>query len=313
MSKSSFSFNFNVEKKLNSIVAINSYIPENSYSADLLGTERSGHGIVIREDGLIVTIGYVITEAESIWISTSDSDAVPGYIVGNDYESGLGLIKPMTALNLPKINCGKLKELNVDDSVLIAGHGGLGYMMESSIVAIKEFAGRWEYILDEAIYTSPAHPNWAGAALIGEDGNLYGIGCLLIQDVHESEIISGNNLFVPIETIFPYIEEISQYGARKKKPLPWLGFLLQEEEENLVITGIFTGCPADKAGLKLGDKISLVDHKPVNELATFFRAVWDLGESGIEVPLTVIREAKHLEIIVHSSDRESSFRRGPIN
>ena len=313
MKKSAFSFNFNVKENLQSIVAVNTYIPENSFSADLLGTERTGHGIVIGNDDLIVTIGYIITEAETIWISTNDSDAVPGYIVGNDYESGLGLIRPMSPMGLPAMECGNLDDLNDDCPVLIAVHGGLGYMMESRITEIKQFAGRWEYILEKAIYTSPVHQNWAGAALIGEDGKLHGVGCLLIQDMESSDKISGFNMFVPIDVILPYIDEIIKFGARKTRPRPWLGLLVQEEDTQLVISGIFTGCPADKAGLKLGDKITAVDNKPVTELAPFFRAVWSMGNSGCEIPLKIIRNSNEMDVVVKSSDRDSSFRRGPIN
>jgi S1-C subfamily serine protease len=313
MSKSKFLFNFDVKEKLDSIVAVTTYVPDNSYSADFLGTERSGHGIVIGDEDLIVTIGYIITEAETIWISKNDADAVPGYIIGNDYESGLGLIKPMSRLNLPKIECGTLSDLTVGDPVLIAGHGGLGYMMESYVSQIEEFTGRWEYILDKAIYTSPVHPNWAGAALIGDDGKLYGVGCLLIQEAEESEKILGQNMFVPIDTIIPNLDEIREYGARKKLPRPWLGLLLQEEKAQLVVTGIFTGCPADKAGLKLGDKIAAINNNSVTTLSLFFREIWGMGDSGVDIPLTIQRDSLELVVVVKSSDRETSFRRGSVN
>jgi S1-C subfamily serine protease len=268
---------------------------------------------VIGDEDLIVTIGYIITEAETIWISKNDADAVPGYIIGNDYESGLGLIKPMSRLNLPKIECGTLSDLTVGDPVLIAGHGGLGYMMESYVSQIEEFTGRWEYILDKAIYTSPVHPNWAGAALIGDDGKLYGVGCLLIQEAEESEKILGQNLFVPIDTIIPNLDEIREYGARKKLPRPWLGLLLQEEKAQLVVTGIFTGCPADKAGLKLGDKIAAINNNSVTTLSLFFREIWGMGDSGVDIPLTIQRDSLELVVVVKSSDRETSFRRGSVN
>jgi S1-C subfamily serine protease len=313
MSKSKFLFNFNVKEKLDSIVAVSTYVPDDSFSAEFLGAERSGHGIVIGDGDLIVTIGYVITEAETIWISANGSDAVPGYIVGNDYESGLGLIKPMSRLNLPIIECGKLANLSVGNPVLIAGHGGLGYMKESNVSQIEEFTGRWEYILDQAIYTSPVHPNWAGAALIGDDGRLYGVGCLLIQEAQESEMMIGQNMFVPIDTIFPNLDEIIQYGARKKLPRPWLGLLLQEEKAQLVVTGIFTGCPADKAGLELGDKITAINNNSVSILSLFFRELWSMGDSGVDIPLTIQRDSGELRIVVKSSDRETSFRRGPVN
>lgn len=313
MRKSVFSFNFDVVRKLDSVVSVSTQIPANSFSADLLGTERTGHGIVIRDDGLIVTIGYVLTEAESVWIKTGKTTVIPGYVVGNDLESGLGLVKPVLPIHLPVMESGHMSDLDTGDPVLVAGHGGLGYMMESRVVGKGEFAGRWEYVLDEAIYTSPVHHDWAGAALIGQDGKLYGVGCLLIQDLKSGELISGTNLFVPIDALTPVIDELCEFGGRNKRPRPWLGVLVQEETGQLVLTGIFYKCPADQAGLKPGDIVTALNGKPVSGLADFFRGVWAMGDSGVEVPLSILRDNRPLDIIVKSGDRESAQRRGTIN
>jgi S1-C subfamily serine protease len=312
MRRSTNPYNVDFDNTLSSIVSINTYAPENCFSAELLGTERSGHGVVISDDGLILTVGYILTEAESIWIKTREKEAIQGYIVGNDFESGLGLIKAVEPLLVPKMKCGNLEDLHVNDSVLVAGYGGLGYTIEASIVEIKEFAGRWEYILDQAIYTSPVHPNWAGAALIGKEGKLYAIGCLLIQE-EQSNKVDGYNMFIPVETITPYIEEILKFGGRKKKPRPWLGMLVHDEDEQLITTGIFSGCPADIAGLKLGDIIISVNDIPVTKLSNLFREIWKLGDSGVDVPLTIIRDGEKHEFVVKSSDRESSFIHVPVN
>jgi len=306
-------FDFDLEQTLEAVVSIRTHIPENSYSADLLGTDRSGYGVIIREDGLIVTIGYIITESETVWIGLDKSKVVPGYVVANDYESGLGLVKPVMPVHLPKLDTGDLARLHIGDSVLIAGHGGTANMLESSVVGKAEFAGRWEYVLDEAIYTSPVYPDWAGAALIGQDGKLYGIGCLLIPDKKSGELISGTNLFVPVDTITPLIDQLCEFGARRSKPRPWMGILIQEESAQLVVAGIFYKCPADKAGIQPGDVITALNGKPVSGLTEFFRAVWSLGDAGIDIPLTVLRETSQFDMIVKSGDRESSFRRGLIN
>ncbi len=313
MSKTVFSFSSDIVKKLDSIVSVNTSVPAGSFSAELLGTERAGHGIVIREDGLIITIGYVLTEAELIWIGTGESTMVPGYIVANDYETGLGLVKPVMPIDFPAMEIGYINKLNEGDSVLIAGHGGSAYMIESRVIAKDEFAGRWEYMLDEAVYTSPPHPDWAGAALMGVDGKLYGVGCLLLQDGKSGELISGTNLFVPVDILLPDLEELCEFGGRRKPPRPWLGLLLQEELNELIITGIFSGCPADRAGLRPGDVIVSLNGKPVSGLSGFFRSVWDMGNAGVGIPLTILREEAQLDIVVKSGDRESSLRRGTIN
>jgi len=306
-------FGFDIEEKLEAVVSISAHIPENSFSADLLGTQRNGHGVVIRNDGLIVTIGYIVTEAESVWIGLDNHISIPGYVVANDFDSGLALVKPMVPVKLPKIELGSLADLHVGDSVLVAGHGGSGNMIESRLIARKEFSGRWEYVLDEAIYTSPVYPDWAGAALIGNDGMLYGIGCLLIQDIKTGETISGTNLFVPVDTISPFIDELCEFGRRKQNPRPWLGILVQEESAQLAVTGIFYKCPADKAGIRPGDIILALNGRSVSGQAEFFREIWRMGDAGVEIPLTVRREDKLVDLIVKSGDRESFFRRGLLN
>ncbi|MEX2352942.1 MAG: S1C family serine protease, partial [Gammaproteobacteria bacterium] len=256
---------------------------------------------------------YLVTEAETVWISIDKAPPVPGYIIANDYESGLALVKPMMSMELPIIKTGELGDLQVNDNVLIAGHGGSANMIESKVIAKKEFAGRWEYVVDEAIYTSPVFSDWAGSALIGQDGKLYGVGCLLIQDVKSGEMINGSNLFIPTDLIAPVIDELCEYGRRKNNPRPWLGLLLQEEDGELVVAGIFYKCPADKAGINPGDVITGLNGRPVTGLADFFRAVWSMGDAGVDIPLTIQRGAEQLDIIVKSGDRETSFRRGLIN
>ena len=308
-----FSYDFDVEGTLDSIVSINTRIPENSFSADILGTERKGYGAVIRDDGLIVTIGYVITEAESVWIGQGRENTVPGYVVSNDYDSGIGLVKPLMPMNLPVIGFGTIKDMNVGDPVLIVGSGGSGHMMESKVVGKHEFAGRWEYVLDEAIFTSPVNSDWAGAALIGEDGKLYGVGCLLIQEVKQDQVIADSNLFVPIDTLTPIVDELCHYGGRKSPPRPWLGVLVEEELGHLIIIGVFHKCPADRSGLKPGDIIVAVNGKLVNELAMLFRSIWSMGDAGVDIPLKVIRESSTIDITVKSSDRVSSMRLGSVN
>lgn len=308
-----FPVSLDLENALQSIVAINTYIPANSYSADLLGTERSGHGIIISEDGLILTVGYILTEAQSVWITMPGLETVPAYVIANDHESGLGLVRTQVPVTAHCVKTGLLDELRVGDTLLIAGHGDPGGSMETRVTDISEFAGRWEYILNRAIYTSPIHPNWAGAALLGKNARLYGIGCLLIQDAEHSDLVDGYNMFIPVDTILLHIDKLIETGGRSGRSRPWLGMLVHLEEEGLVVTGVFTGCPADKAGLKPGDVIVAVADRLVTQLSEFFRAVWSLGDAGVAVPLRYTRDSTSMEVIVISADRESSFIHGPLN
>ena len=306
-------FGFDLNRVLSAVVPISAHIPENAMSASLLGTERSGHGVVIGDDGLIVTIGYLIAEADSVWIKTGAETMLPGYVVGYDYETGFGLLKAMMPLNRPRVPFGCAADLKVGDPVIVAGSGGPGDIVEAQVVAKQEFAGRWEYLLDEAIYTVPAHKDWAGAALLDQKGRLCGIGSLLVHEGKSSEAEAAANLFVPIDILVPIIGEIREFGRQRKPPRPWLGVLIHDADEDLLVAGVYRRCPGDRAGLKPGDVILEVNGEPAGRLAEFFRKIWSLGDAGVDVPLTVLRDEETLKITVRSSDRASHSVKGTIN
>ena len=169
---------FDLDLALTSIMGVRTTIPEDALTAPILGTERAGHGILINEHGLVVTIGYLITEAESVWLVDCHGHTVAGHVVGYDQETGLGLVQALQSLNLPPLTLGHSDDLYLSHAVIAASHGGIGHAMNAQVIAKREFAGYWEYVLDEAIFTVPAHPSWGGAGLIGMDGKLYGVGSL---------------------------------------------------------------------------------------------------------------------------------------
>jgi S1-C subfamily serine protease len=288
-------------------------IPDDAMSASLLGTERSGFGVRIRADGLIATIGYIVHEAESVWIGSSAGGMVPGFVVGYDFESGFGLVKPSMPLSGPVAALGSVSTLAVGDPVTVAGAERNTPATEATIVAKEEFAGRWEYLLDEAVFTSPVHENWSGAALIDQGGRVAGLGSLVIQGFETADGPVSVNMFVPIDLLLPIVDDICQYGRRKSPPRPWLGMLVHEDQdEKLTIVGIYRDCPADRAGLKPGDVILSVADQPVDGLANMFRKVWNLGQAGVPVPLGVMRESKRLDKVVKSDDRVIFQRTGTL-
>lgn len=296
-----------------SLVSIKTLIPDDAMSAGLLGTERTGHGVRIREDGLIATIGYIVHEADTVWIGSSAGDMVPGFVVGYDFESGFGLVKPSMPLSGPVAPLGSAQALAVGNPVTVAGANRKDPAIEATVVAKQEFAGRWEYLLDEAIFTAPAFENWSGAALIDQYGRLCGLGSLVIQDFETGDTLETVNMFVPIDLLPPIIDDICQYGRRQTPPKPWLGMLVHEDPgEHLTIVGIYRDCPADRAGLKPGDVILSVNEQPVESLANMFREVWSIGQAGVDVPLRVMRDATKLEKVVKSDDRASFQRIGTL-
>jgi len=302
-----------IDAILGTVVAVNTHVPEDAMSAELLGTERSGHGVVIRPDGLIVTVGYVVLDAESIWIGTDAETVVPAYLVANDFESGLALLKPALPVSLHAIALGSAADLGIDEPVFVAGSGGINDTIEARVVAKQEFAGRWEYLLDEAVYTAPVHQGWTGAALLDGSGRLCGIGSLLLQDPAISDQDSTVNLFVPVDLLAPVIDELCQNGRRSTPARPWLGTLIEEVDEQLVVTGVYRDCPADLAGLLPGDVIVRVCGRPPFSLADFLRRVRDQGPAGVVVPLTVLRGGELEQLAVKTTDRMALMRKDTIN
>jgi S1-C subfamily serine protease len=298
-------------KSSEALVSITAHVPEDAMSAGLLGTERIGHGVRIRDDGLIVTIGYVVHEAENVWIGTRDT-VVPGFVIGYDFDSGLALVKPSLPLRGPAMRLGSAKALAIGDAVKIMSSGGKEQALDARVVAKQEFAGRWEYVLDEAVFTTPPHDSWSGAALVDSEGRLCGLGSLVIQGF---ETRAGNctvNMFVPIELLSPIVDEILEHGRRSSPPRPWLGMLVHDDQHDLTVVGVYRNCPADKAGLRPGDVIVGIDDEPVVGLANMFRRVWSLGSAGVDVPLNVLRNTEKMQLKVRSGDRAGFQRKGTL-
>jgi S1-C subfamily serine protease len=304
---------FDLPTALNCVVSLRSQIPDDALTASALGTERAGHGVIIADDGLVVTIGYLITEAENLWITTNAGVTVPGHVVGYDQETGFGLVQALQPMHAPSMALGDSARLEVSDELIAAGYGGLEQAIKTILIAKREFAGYWEYVLDEALFIAPPHPNWGGAALIGEDGKLLGIGSLLVQQIGESGEQSGANMIIPIDLLKPVLDDLRLYGKRNAPARPWLGFLVQEVSHHLVVSGVYDECPADNAGLQVGDVIREVGGEPVSGLANLFRRIWASGHAGAQVPLTIMRNRELISITVQSTDRNQCLKSASIH
>lgn len=296
-------FAFDLKKALAAVVGLRAQIPADAFTAETLGTERSGHGVVIRADGLVLTIGYLITEAQEIWLSTQVGRSVPAHAVAYDYASGFGLVQALAPLGVPPLGLGDSRRVALGDTVVVGGAGGLTRSLEARIVARQEFAGYWEYLLEEALFTAPAHPHWGGTALIGPGGDLLGIGSLQLQHGSEGGRIVPLNMIVPIDLLKPILDDLLTTGRASRPLRPWLGLFATEDEDAIVIMGLAGDGPARRAGLRSGDIVRAVAGEKVTELAAFFRKIWSLGEAGVEVPLTIVREGDRFDVRVTSSDR----------
>jgi S1-C subfamily serine protease len=300
---------FDLGAALDAVVELRAEIPEDAFTAQILGTERAGNGIVIREDGLVLTIGYLVTEATTIWLTTNRGAVVGGTVLAYDQPTGFGLVQALGKLGVPALARGSAVRCKVGDSVVVAGHGGRAHTLEAKIFAKREFAGYWEYVLDEALYTAPAHPQWGGAAVIGGDGKLAGVGSLLVQEKEGERTLQGN-MIVPIDLLEPILGDLVTTGRANRPPRPWLGLYATEIGEHLVVAGLAGGGPAEKAELEVGDVLLEVAGERIAGLADLFRKIWSLGAAGVEVPLGYAREGKVARVRIKSADR-SDFLKKP--
>lgn len=300
---------FDLEAVMNSAVAVRAGVPTDAFTAAGLGTERAGNGIVI-DPGLVLTIGYLITEASSIWLHTNDGGVVEGYPLAFDQSTGFGLIRALGPLNASPVARGYSAECDQGDPVYIVGHGGPEHSLKATLLDKREFAGYWEYLLDEALLTAPAHPEWGGAGLFSEGGRLVGIGSLLVQEVLNGQDIQGN-MFVPVDLLEPILESLLNTGTSGEPPRPWLGMFTAEDEGRPVVTGLSPRGPAAAGGIEPGDEILAVGSTPVATLPGMLRAIWQLGEAGVAVPLRIERDEEEMHYTVRSADR-NDFLKKPV-
>ena len=302
-------YRYDLERALSAVVGLRTIIPADAFTADILGTERAGSGVVIR-DGIVLTIGYLVTEAESVWLTTNEGLAVPGHVLGYDQETGFGLVQALGRLDLPALPLGRSGAAPIGERVVIGGAGGRHRSVAARIAGKQEFAGYWEYVLDEAIFCAPAHPNWGGTALIGPAGELLGIGSLQLERSGEDGSSQHLNMVVPIDLLAPILDDMLAHGRPNRPPRPWLGLYATEHDDRIVVAGLAERGPAARAGLQIGDAVLGVDEAEVTDLAEFFRRIWALGDAGVEVPLRIGRNGRELEVTVTSADR-NSFLKGP--
>jgi S1-C subfamily serine protease len=294
-------YGFDLDRVLASVVGLHSIIPSDAFSADTLGTERAGNGVVI-DDGLVLTIGYLITEAETVWLHLGDGRVVEGHALGFDFESGFGLVQALGRLELDSLPLGSSASAEIGDRVVLGGAGGRTRSVASHIAAKQEFAGYWEYLLDKAIFTYPAHPNWGGTGLISNRGELIGIGSLQLEREHEGKA-EHVNMIVPIDLLKPVLDDLRKFGRVNKPARPWLGMYTTEIDNRVVVVGIVGKGPAARAELKAGDVILAVKGENVSSQTGFYRKLWSLGPAGIDVPLTVYHEGFTYDVVLSSIDR----------
>jgi S1-C subfamily serine protease len=295
-----------------SIVKLRAVIPDDAFTAGILGSERVGNGIVINAEGLILTIGYLITEATDVWLTAHDGQEVAGHALATDQVTGFGLVLPLEKPDVPPLRMGSSAALQMGGKAQVLSYAEFAKPQAVEILARREFAGAWEYLLDSAIFTIPAHPHWSGAALIDADGALVGLGSLLVREALGGEDTNAN-MFVPIDLLKPILGDLMMGGRTDRQSRPWLGVYAVEVTGKVYVTGVADGSPAQLADIREGDLISQIADHEVGTLAEFYRRLWSLGPPGIDVPLTTVRGGSRLHLNVRSVDRNDLLKRPQAN
>jgi S1-C subfamily serine protease len=291
------------EETLSAVVRIRSVFPANANSAGTLGTERVGNGVVIDAEGTILTLSFLTRDAETIEVTGPDKEPVAATLIGYDYNTGFSLLRTNRPLGVTPIKLGQSSALAVGDPTIVAGAGGVQELQMAQVVSRKEFAGSWEYLLEDAIFTAPVFADFSGASLINSKGQLVGIGYLYAPISLREHGLVPCNMFIPIDALNPILADLKTAGRSLKVKRPWLGINAEEAHGRVFITRVTAGGPAEKAGLKIEDMIISIDGKEVNGLADFYRKIWSVGDAGTLVPLTVLKGDKIRDIKILSADR----------
>jgi serine protease Do len=293
-----------VEKALSGLVKLKTVASPKARSNATLGNEREGNGILL-SPRLVLTIGYLILEADEVEVTDHKGRKLPGKVAGFDQDTGFGIVRLLAPAQGEPIALGDAKLVKEKDAVLAAG--ARGNVSPAYVVSRREFTGGWEYLLESAIFTSPPIQDWGGAALIEPGGKLVGVGSLLVRDVDGKGSNVPGNMFVPVDILRPILDELIAGGQRKGAQKPWLGITTFEDEDGVNVGRLTQEGPGDRAGVERGDIIVAVANTRVKTLAEFYRAVWSRGEAGVAVPLTIQRGKNELNVSVKSIERTSHF------
>ena len=303
---------FDLDRALSAVVALEARVAADAFTAGVLGTERLGNGVVIGPNGLVLTMAYLVTEAEEVVLTLNDGRRVPAHVLGVDAQTGLGLVQALEPLGLPALPLGTSRGLEAGSPVIIAGAGGRTHAAAGQVLARMPFAGYWEYLLDDAIITAPAHPHWSGAALLGPIGDLIGLGSLSLERRTAGGASQPINMFVPTDLLPPILDDLAR-GKPPHPPRPWLGVLSQELQSKVVVVGVMPGGPAARAELRPGDVILAVNGILVSDLAAFYTRLWAQGPAGATIPLRILREQDVFEVEIRSVDRNALLKKRRFN
>jgi S1-C subfamily serine protease len=296
---------------LDSVVQISAVVPGDARTAATLGTAREGSGVVIDDGGLILTIGYLILEANEVSVAGVGPKPVVAHIVAYDHESGFGLVRTQHPLGVTPLALGDSAALRLRQPLLVVSRVGDLEAGGVYVVDRRVFAGYWEYLLEDAIFTAPPRADFGGAALIDQNGRLVGIGSLIVNDAGQGEAPIPGNMFVPIDELKPILGDLLANGRRSNPARPWLGLSLEEHRGRVFVTRVTPEGPAAKAGIAVNDLILGLGGTPVGGLVDFYRKLWSLGDAGVTAPLDLLQGVDTRATSVRSGDRYRFLKLNP--
>jgi serine protease Do len=299
-----------LQEAAGAVVTVRTRALGNARSNENLGAERSGSGVLIAPSGLVLTIGYLILEADQVEVTDSNGRSLPASVVAYDHATGFGLLRPIGPLTPKPIKLGASGSVEQLERMMIAS-GGEGGVSVATVVSRRPFAGYWEYLIDGAIFTTPPRTDHSGAALINKDGELVGIGSLLVMDAMTPGERMPGNMFVPVDLLKPILAEMIETGRQKAGRRPWIGLSSMEDDGRLKVLRVTSDGPADRAGIRAGDLILTIGGEKVRDLPGFYRKLWATGEPGVEVPITILQGADLRDVRIRSIDRLDFLRRKP--
>lgn len=299
-----------LQRASDAVVGVLATAVEDARSASTLGRKRQGSGVVISEQGLVLTIGYLILEAEQVQLLIDDGRQIPARVVAYDLATGFGLVQALVPLKLAPVPLGQPGQLALEQSLMIVSGGAQGSVSPALLVDRRAFAGYWEYHVDGALFTSPPRADHSGAALFTAQGELVGIGSLFVADaLGPGKMRLPGNMFVPVDLLTPILPELMARGASSQSTRAWLGINCVEQAGRVRIVRVNEDSPADVAGLEVGDQILRIDGQAVQDVAQLWKQLWSQPEAERAVRLAIRRGGQEQDIVVQAVDRAKALRR----